>query len=269
MTPFIKWVGGKRQLINQISTRLPKKYNRYIEPFVGGGAVFFKLAHSNSVINDINPVLINSYKQIRDNVYPLIELLEKLDSIYCDKEFYNKIRDKFNDKIKSAEYDLELAALFIYINKKCYNGLFRVNSKGLFNVPFNNKSSGASFDAQNLMEISEFLKDTTIFNGDFQKIFKLAEKDDFIFIDSPYVPLNATTFDSYTKDGFDYESHKRLAKEFKKLDKRGCYLMLTNHDTPLIRELYQEYKIEPIQVRRAVNSDGSNRKGTEVIITNY
>ena len=186
------------------------------------------------------------------------------------KAYYYDIREKYNDKLMKEEFDLELAALFVFINKHCFNGLYRVNGKGLYNVPYNN-SRRASCDEETIMSVSEFLKGVTIMEGDFQPACKNAGKGDFVFIDSPYAPLNPTSFESYTKEGFDVESHKRLAKLYDELTERGCYCMLTNHNTELINELYSNkgYRIDVVSVKRMINSDASNRVGQEVIICNY
>ena len=186
------------------------------------------------------------------------------------KKYYYSIREHYNDKLMKAEYDVELAALFVFINKHCFNGLYRVNGKGLFNVPYNN-SRRVSVDEKTIMEISKYLQGVTITDGDFEAACKDAKKKDFIFIDSPYAPLNPTSFESYTKEGFDIDSHKRLAKLFDELTDKGCYCMLTNHNTDLINELYgnKGYKIDVVSVKRMINSDASNRVGEEVIICNY
>ena len=169
-----------------------------------------------------------------------------------------------------AEFDVELAALFVFINKHCFNGLYRVNGKGMFNVPYNN-SRRLSIDEDNIMSVSKYLSSVTIKEGDFEDACSDAKKGDFVFIDSPYAPLNPTSFESYTKEGFDIESHKRLSKLYDELTARGCYCMLTNHNTDLINELYgnKGYKIDVVSVKRMINSDASNRVGEEVVICNY
>jgi DNA adenine methylase len=267
--PFVKWAGGKRQLLEEIEKRMPDDYERFFEPFLGGGAVLFHLLPENAIINDINTNLIHTYKTIRDNVEDLLENLEYLDNIICDKEMYYIMRNEYNTKIINEEFDVKTAALFIYLNKRCFNGLYRVNSKGLFNVPFNNKTNAISYDKDNLESISEYLKNIEIRNEDFEKALSYADKGDFVFLDSPYVSLKSDTFENYTKDGFDLDSHRRLAKVFRQLDKKGCYLMLTNHNTPLIDELYSGYTKHVINVKRMINSDPTKRTGQEVIITNY
>ena len=272
VAPSVKWAGGKRQLIPQIRERMPKKYENYYEPFVGGGAVIFDLLPANAIINDINKALINTYRQIRDIPEEFIAAVNRLDKEMSEdgKTYYYSLRELYNDKLMKSEYDLELASLFVFINKHCFNGLYRVNGKGLFNVPYNN-SRRTSIDEEIIMETSKYLKGVTIIDGDFEEACKNAKKGDFVFLDSPYAPLNPTSFESYTKEGFDVESHKRLSKFYDDLTDRGCYCMLTNHNTQLINDLYgnKGYKIEVVSVKRMINSDASNRVGKEVIICNY
>ena len=277
VAPFVKWAGGKRQLLPQIKERMPEKYNNYYEPFVGGGAVTFELLPTNAIINDINKALINAYRQICNEPKAFLETINKLDSDMLGKrtevlgkEYYYSLREHYNDKLMKAEYDVELAALFVFINKHCFNGLYRVNGKGLFNVPYNN-SRRASVDESVIMAVSKYLQGVNIIDGDFEEACRNANKGDFIFFDSPYAPLNPTSFESYTKEGFDIESHKRLAKLFDELTAKGCYCMLTNHNTDLINELYgnKGYRIDVVSVKRMINSDATNRVGEEVIICNY
>ena len=272
IAPFVKWAGGKRQLLTQIKEKMPEKYNNYFEPFVGGGAVTFALLPENALINDINKALINAYRQICNAPEVFLKAIKKLDNEMWEdgKEYYYFLREHYNDKLMKTEFDVELAALFVFINKHCFNGLYRVNGKGLFNVPYNN-SRRVSVDENLIMEISEYLQSVKIMDGDFEVACKEAKGGDFVFIDSPYAPLNPTSFESYTKEGFDIESHKRLAKLFDELTARGCYCMLTNHNTDLINELYgnKGYRIDVVSVKRMINSDASNRVGEEVIICNY
>lgn len=186
------------------------------------------------------------------------------------KEYYYSIREHYNDKLMREEFDIELAALFVFINKHCFNGLYRVNGKGLFNVPYN-KSRKASVDKKAIVETSKYLRSINIINGDFENACRNAQAGDFVFIDSPYAPLKPTSFESYTKEGFDVESHRRLANLFDELSERGCYCMLTNHNTEFINELYgnKGYSVDVVSVKRMINSDASNRVGEEVIIYNY
>ncbi len=272
IAPFVKWAGGKRQLIPQIRERMPEQFNNYYEPFVGGGAVIFELLPENAVINDINRALINAYQMICDHPKEFLQEVNRLDAEMWEdgKEYYYSLREHYNDKLMRDEFDVELAALFVFINKHCFNGLYRVNGKGLFNVPYNN-SRRSSVDEQSIVEISEYLRNVTIISGDFEAACEGASAGDFVFIDSPYAPLNPTSFESYTKEGFDIESHRRLANLFDELTARGCYCMLTNHNTELINELYgnKGYTIDVVSVKRMINSDASNRVGEEVIICNY
>jgi len=276
MKPIVKWVGGKHQLLDKIKERLPVNFNKYpyqkyYEPFAGGLAVLLDIMPTNAIVNDINPELTNMYLQIKYNVSRVIDELKNLDSCHEEykepKDFYYIVREEFNKMLGSNT--AEQAARFIYINKHCFNGLYRVNSKGEFNVPFNGKLSGRSFDEDHLRNTAEVLSHTLVLNKDFEEAVKGAGMNDFVFFDSPYAPLTPTSFTDYTKEGFSYEDHVRLAKLFKELTNRGCYCMLTNHDTPLIRELYKDCKIEVVDVRRSINRNGSDRKGKEVIITNY
>ena len=272
ISPFVKWAGGKRQLLPQIKERMPEKYNNYFEPFVGGGAVLFELLPSSALINDINKALINAYRQICNVPEAFINAVNRLDTEMWEdgKKYYYSLRERFNDKLMKSEYDVELAALFVFINKHCFNGLYRVNGKGLFNVPYNNNRK-ASVDEKAILNVSKYLQGVTIIDGDFEEACQEAKKGDFVFIDSPYAPLNPTSFESYTKEGFDIESHKRLANLYDELTDRGCFCMLTNHNTELINELYSNkgYKIDVVSVKRMINSDASNRVGEEVIICNY
>ncbi len=272
IVPFVKWAGGKGQLLPQIRERMPKNYNRYFEPFIGGGAVLFELLPQNALINDINKALINVYRKICEEPEAFLEAVNKLDREMWEdgKAYYYSKREYYNDKLMRGEYDIELAALFVFINKHCFNGLYRVNTKGLFNVPYN-QSRRLSVDEKLIRKVSHFLRGITIIDGDFEEACLQATKGDFIFLDSPYAPLNPTSFDSYTKEGFDIESHRRLARLYDNLTDRGCYCMLTNHNTEFINELYQGkgYKIDIVNVKRLINSDASKRVGEEVMIYNY
>ena len=272
VTPFVKWAGGKRQLLAQIKERMPKTYHDYYEPFVGGGAVTFELLPTNALINDINKALMNTYRQICHSPETFLDTVKVLDEqIWEDgKMYYYSLRERYNDKLMRAEYDVELAALFVFINKHCFNGLYRVNGKGLFNVPYNN-SRRKSVNEKMVLDISNYLKGIRIMEGDFEVACAGAKEGDFVFLDSPYAPLNPTSFESYTKVGFDIESHRRLARLYDELTSRGCYCMHTNHNTDLIRELYSNkgYQMDVVNVKRMINSDASNRVGEEVIIYNY
>mgnify|MGYP000875390923 CR=1 FL=1 len=276
MQPFVKWAGGKRQLLPTITSHLPHTYNSYYEPFIGGGALLLELQNENSTISDNNKILIDTYKYIRDGLNELIPLLDKLQeehNILNDKEkvkeYYYDRRTEFNDLILNEESSLRRSALFLYLNKACFNGLFRVNKKGLFNVPSNQKININIYDKNNLEEISKYLKNVNIFHQDFEITARLAQRGDLVFFDSPYAPLNPTSFDSYTKEGFTIEEHQRLAKTFKDLSEQGVYCILTNHNTEFIRDLYEGFNLHEVDVKRMINRDSSKRTGTEVIITNF
>ena len=272
LKPFVKWAGGKRQLIGEILERIPHSFENYIEPFLGGGAVLFALQPKRALINDINASLIHTYKTISCEPQEFIVKIKALDSRIAEggKEYYYFIRDLYNSKLMREEFDLELAALFVFLNKHCFNGLYRVNAKGLFNVPYNN-SKKSSIDEEVILEVSKYLKELTICLGDFEVACKDAKEGDFIFLDSPYAPLNPSSFESYTKEGFDMDSHIRLSKFFDDLTKRGCFCMLTNHNTEFINDLYgnKGYKMDVVSVKRMINSDATKRTGEEIIICNY
>jgi len=272
MRPVLKWAGGKTQLLDAISARMPTVYNDYYEPFIGGGSVLLFLRPEKAYINDTNEQLINLYIQIRDNAESVIEVVTELDSSPCDKEMYCKIRERYNTKITSNELDFECAALMIWINKHCFNGLYRVNGKGTFNVPYNNRIAGNSIDDVNLMLISEYLRgaEVQISCSDFEDACKKVKENDFVYFDSPYVPQSETAdFTDYTKDGFSLRDHERLADLFRRLDGIGAKVMLSNNDVQLVHELYSGYEIQHLDVRRMINSNASRRKGREVLITNY
>lgn len=273
MGPFVKWAGGKGQLLERIQMRTPNSYGTYYEPFIGGGAVLLGVKPKKAVINDTNEQLINVYRQLKADPRAVIRAVNELDQAgKCDKDFYLEIRARYNEKISNHELDAECAGLMIWINKHCFNGLYRVNSKGLFNVPYNNKQLGKSIDEANLMSIGYYLEHSQvdILCDDFEVACEQVKKGDFVYFDSPYVPVSETaSFTDYTKDGFSLEDHKRLAELFKRLDGIGAKVMLSNHDVELVHELYDGYNIECVDVKRNINSDAKKRVGKEVIITNY
>lgn len=272
MKPFVKWAGGKRQLLDDIKSRLPATYNNYYEPFLGGGAVFLDIAPKTAKLNDVNEQLINTYRTIKNNVDDLLIEIEKLDKVSSDKDYYYKLRDEYNNHIRNNILNVRTAALFIWINKHCFNGLYRVNSKGFFNVPYNGKDVESSIDKDNIKELSNHLltNDIEMTTLDFEKAVSDAKKGDFVFIDSPYIPESKTSdFVDYSKSGFSEDEHKRVVKVLSDLDKRGVYWMATNNAVPQIEDWYKDFNIEYVDVKRNINSKGNNRKGREVIITNY
>lgn len=277
VNPFIKWAGGKRQLLEHIHNCMPQDYNNYIEPFVGGGAVLFNLQPQRAYINDINRALINTYNQIKHSPEEVMEITHQYDLRIQDdsldkdgqKEVYYAIREEYNEKLLNEEYDAKSASLLLFLNKHCFNGLYRVNAKkGTFNVPFSN-STRASFKRDNILEVSEYLQNVEILNGDFEELCNNAQLGDFVFLDSPYAPIRDDSFVSYTKEGFERNDHIRLAGQFRAMSRRGCFCMLTNHNTPFINELYKGYNIQVVQVKRLINRNADDRTGEEVIITNY
>lgn len=276
MQPFVKWAGGKRQLIPEILNHLPQQFNHYYEPFIGGGALLFELGLEKSTISDNNRVLIDTYIAIRDHLNDLIPLLNELQNEHNSfddkdkaKEYYYTKRERFNELILGSDFSLERNALFMYLNKACFNGLYRVNTNGFFNVPSNQKKKIKIFENENLNQISKFLQTVQIFHQDFETTVQNANKGDLVFFDSPYAPLNPTSFDSYTKEGFSTEEHIRLSNVFKRLSERGVYCILTNHNTDFIRELYSDFNLFEVNVKRLINRDAQNRTGKELIVTNF
>lgn len=270
MVAFIKWAGGKKQLIEQFKPYFPKKIERYFEVFVGGGAVLFYILKTYKpkyvFISDINEELINTYEIIKNDVEDLIKELKKLRQLHS-KETYYEIRAE-NPKLLSP---LTRASRFIYLNKTCFNGLYRVNSKGGFNVPMGSYKNPSIFSEEDLREISKLLKEVKIKVMGFEGIIELTRKGDFIYFDPPYYPLkNKQSFTTYTQGNFLEKEQKQLAEVFKKLDKKDCKIMLSNSDTELIKELYKDYNINFVNANRMINCDGKGRgKIKEVVVTNY
>lgn len=272
--PFVKWVGGKRQLLKQfreLGLYPPEAFNpitsTYHEPFVGGGAVFFDLLPKNAKLSDLNNELVITYNVIKNNVEELIKSLQK--HIY-DKEYYLEVRAK---KVENLS-DVEIASRFIFLNRTGFNGLYRVNKSGQFNVPFGRYSNPVICDEDNLRRVSDVLQDVVVTHQDYKNVLGTAKSGDFIYFDPPYYPINTTSsFTSYTVEGFLEKEQTELRDTFVKLHERGCFVMLSNSDTPFINKLYSELErvsINKIIAGRAINSKGSKRgKINEVLITNY
>lgn len=271
--PFVKWAGGKRQIIDKLKRYVPDEFDTYYEPFIGGGALLFELSPRRAVINDSNEELMNVYSVLCDEekFKKMCSVLNHYEKEHCE-EFYYDIRNK--DRNKNAYKrlsDYTRAARTIYLNKACFNGLYRVNSKNEFNVPFGKKERVNTYDSGNLITVSNYLtmNDVEILSVDFEQSVKNAKKGDFIYFDPPY-DSETSTFNSYTEDGFGKDEQIRLAKVFKELDSRGCYVMLSNHNTSLINDLYKNFNIHVIEAKRNINSNGKKRgKVKEVIITNF
>ncbi len=274
--PFLKWAGGKRQLIPQMNKYFPTKFNKYIEPFAGGGAIFFFLYRNKYLSNkrvlliDINKDLINCYNVIKNNVIELIKSLKKHKN---KKEYFYKIREKDrNPEEYNSMTDIEKASRIIYLNKCCYNGLYRVNSKGQFNVPFGKYKNPNFCDEENLIAVNKVLKNIEIFQSSFEICLEFAEKGDFIYLDPPYFPISETSsFTSYTKDNFGRESQIFLHRVFKKLDEIGCKLILSNSNSNYIKNLYEDFKIIELLAKRAINCEGDKRGEIKelLIINNF
>lgn len=267
---FVKWAGGKKQLLGQFNSFIPKNIKRYHEPFVGGGAIAFYILKTNKpkevLISDINEELITTYKVIKNNVEELISSLKEYKKKH-NKEFYYKIRAKDTSSLS----DIEKATRFIYLNKTCFNGLYRVNSEGKFNVPIGSYKNPAICPEADLREISRLLQNVEIKKMEFDGIVEHAKRGDFVYFDPPYHPLKkGKSFTTYTQGNFLEEKQERLAEVFKKLDKKGCKVMLSNSDTKFIKGLYQGYKIAPVMASRMINCNGNGRgKITELVITNF
>lgn len=272
--PIVKWAGGKTQLLPKLVSKCPKKFNKYYEPFVGGGALLFALQPIHAVINDTNKELIAVYKCLR-NHKNFLKMVEAIDA-YCanhSEENYYKVRDLDRKSTFKSLRNYEKAARTIYINKTCFNGLYRVNSKGYFNVPWNGNENPNCYDEKNINAVHEYFRKRkpVILMQDFEKCVATAKAGDFVYFDPPYDVLeNKKSFTTYTKDEFGKTQQERLAKVFKELSERGVYVMASNHNTPFINELYKDFNIEVIEARRSINSKGDGRgKVEEVIITNY
>lgn len=264
--PFIKWAGGKSRLMPEIAIRFPPRdeIGGYFEPFLGGAAVFFHLNHPRSFLSDGNCDLVELYQVVQQNVEELIEALKIHKN---ERDYYYKIRSQNPSELTRVTR----AARLIFLNKTCFNGLYRVNSKGQFNVPFGRHKNPAICDADGLHAASMALQQAEISSGDFESVLGRVQPKDFIYFDPPYHPLNrSSSFTSYTSGRFGEEEQRRLAETYRQLAARGCFVMLSNSDTPLIRELYRDFHIHEIQASRAINSKPEGRgKITELLIINY
>lgn len=270
--PFVKWAGGKNGLINSLISFIPKNFNSYFEPFVGGGALFFYLKNLNILnskkiyLNDKNVELINAYKQIKINPNKLLEELEILKNNHS-KEYFYKIRNLDRDFDFYSLSEVFRAARFIYLNKTCFNGLCRYNSKGNFNTPMGSYKNPKIYDKDLIFSVHEVLKNVSITNKDFEVVSIKAKKGDFVYFDPPYYPINKTSsFVSYT-DNFSANEQIRLYKLFKMLDCEGIKVLQSNSNTDFIKELYKDFEIIEVISKRAINCKGDKRgKITELII---
>jgi DNA adenine methylase len=280
MKPFLKWLGGKTRLLPQLDPLFPTEFARYVEPFVGGGAVFLHLAQKqkfkSAILCDVSEELTVAWKAVQDDPLGLCRALKRLADEYlalptADREkFYYQMREEHNQKKGSPK---KRAARVVFLNKTCYNGLFRHNSKGGFNSPFGRYDKPAFYDVENIGSVSNALRGAMILNGDFTDCERFVNKGTFVYFDPPYRPLSATSsFTSFSGRGFDDADQERLAASFKRLDKRGAKLMLSNSDTPdgYFEGLYAGFNIHRVRAGRSVNSNPELRgKVSELVITNY
>ena len=298
--PFLKWAGGKTQIRDELIARLPgciidnMVIDRYIEPFVGGGAIFFYLKNKYSIkesfLSDINREVVVGYKVIQNNFKKLINKLEAIEKEYLDKtaakrqKYYYEIRNIYNKQMLDFDYTnynsewIKRASYLIFLNKTCFNGLFRQNKKGEFNVPHGGYKNPKICCTENIVAVNKALRNTKIVCGDFTKSEKYIDKGSFVYMDPPYLPLSRTSsFTNYSKEGFSVEDQKRLAEFFKKMNKKGIYLMLSNSDpkneepeNDFFDKLFKEFTIEKILARRMISCNGSGRgQINELIIVNY
>lgn len=270
--PFLKWAGGKSQLLQQFSAFFPDSFNNYIEAFTGGGAVFFHLFASGKLKNkeitliDTNEELTNLYEVIKNK-----KTLNKLIKILNNGEFINDEVTFYKIRSMEPKDEVSRAARMLYLNRTCFNGLFRVNSRGKFNTPFGRYNNPQICNEENLESVHDALKNVEIFNKDFTAVLDVAKKGDFVYFDPPYHPVSKTaSFTSYTKNSFTLKDQARLAKTYKELDRRGCKLMLSNSDVKAIKELYKGFRIELVQAKRRINCRASGRGViNELVILNY
>lgn len=271
VAPVVKWVGGKRQIIDKISSLLPKRITSYCEPFFGGGAVLFALQPPNAIINDLNGDLMTVYEVIRDDVNSLIESLAKHENT---AEYFYTLRDVDRDKEKYKSLSkVEKASRLIYLNKTCFNGLFRVNSSGEFNSPFGYYKNPNIVNKPVLLAVSKYFnsKNIQFYNEDFADTLERVERGTFVYLDPPYDPVSDTaSFTGYNKCGFDRDEQIRLKLCCDDLTQRGIKFMLSNSSTEFIKDLYKDYNITIVKAKRAINSNASKRGVVEeVLVTNY
>lgn len=260
--PILKWVGGKAQMLDHLRSRVPTTYRRYIEPFIGGGALFFSIQAQKSIISDSNPELINVYQQVAKNVDEVIAQLMQYNN---SEEMFYAVREQNWLQLSKTE----AAARTIFLNKTCFNGLYRVNKKGQFNVPFGRYKNPKICDIQALYEASNVLNNAEIICGDYAFVLEYyAQPGDFVFLDPPYLPVSVySDFKRYTKEQFYERDHIKLANIVMRLHELGCHVILTNSNHPLVHKLYSPFRIDVFQTRRNVSCCGEKRVGEDVIIS--
>lgn len=266
-TPFLKWAGGKGQLLQQMQEFWPPDWDTYLEPFLGGGAVFLRLAPERAIIGDLNDELMNCYRVVQTDVDLLMEALDEHQPHKTNKQYFYEVRKPNPAKLNPVDR----AARTIFLNKTCYNGLYRVNSKGEFNVPFGRYKNPQLYDEQTLRQCAKVLRTALLATADYRDLLTYARSGDFVYLDPPYQVVSETAnFTGYTKDQFAEEDQVQLAEVYTGLDERNCKVMLSNSDTPLVRKLYNEYRIEELKAKRAISSKASTRgEITELLILNY
>jgi DNA adenine methylase len=271
--PFLKWAGGKGQLLPELTARLPLQFRRYHEPFVGGGAFFFHLWNlgrlpAGAVLSDYNPELITCYRAVRNNVEELIAALQAHAPHFHDKDYFHEIRSWDRRPGFDQRSNVQKAARTIFLNRTCYNGLYRLNNKGQFNAPFGHYKNPLIVDPNNMRSVSTALQEVELCVGDFADVLDRAEPGDFVYFDPPYVPVSATaSFTQYTDRGFDQVAQHRLAEVFHALAERGCSVMLSNSYTDLARELYADTPTcDKVFASRKINCDGKKRGVVEELI---
>lgn len=277
--PFLKWAGGKGQLLPELVSRLPATFRRYHEPFVGGGAFFFHLRGGGrlpdgAVLSDYNADLIDCYRAARDHVEELIAKLQEHAPHFHDKDYFHEIRSWDRRPGFRERPMVERAARIIFLNRTCYNGLYRLNNKGQFNAPFGHYKNPLIVDPENMREVSRALQGVELRSGDFAGVLERAAPGDLVYFDPPYVPVSATSsFTHYTGRGFDEQAQRRLAEVFIALAERGCHVMLSNSYTEFTRDLYAHtagFVADIVQASRKINCDGKKRGNVdELIVTSY
>lgn len=274
--PFVKWAGGKARVIDQILEYFPDSFSGYYEPFLGGGSLYFSISPQKGQLNDLNATLIHAYITIRDSSSSLIKDLKKLQSEYHELDdleskslYYYERRKEFN---LTRGHSIRKASLFIFLNKTGFNGMYRENSRGEYNIPFGKHPRPLICDEQNILKISKVLKEIKITQGSYEESVLTAKSGDFVYFDPPYAPINTTSkFTQYQAGGFNEEDQIKLRDLCIDLSQKGCYVMVSNSTAPLIDELYSDnFYLHKISVARAINSSGNKRgKIDEYLITNY
>jgi DNA adenine methylase len=258
--PILKWVGGKRQLVACLQNKMPASFGTYIEPFFGGGALFFDVAPERALISDVNPELINLYRCIRDDHKAVLRQVERWT---VTRDCFLDVRGLVFEEMEATD----AAARTLFLNKTCFNGLYRVNRKGQFNAPFGNNKGQALYSLENIEAVSQILKGVDIRCGDYKAVLRSAKKGDFVFIDPPYLPVSPTAdFKRYTKDQFSMEDQVQVAQEVDRLVELGCFVIATNSNHPAILDLYSRHEMTVIQTSRHISAKSSTRKGEDLVV---